>query len=610
MIVSLHSQQIFESSLTSRIANYRIQVQLDTEEKSLHGRQWLGWRNDSGITVNELWFHLYMNGFRNKSSSFLTSMPERWANLIDEEKLGGIDITHFTIDGEKNLLEEIEYIRPDDGNLHDSSLIRIPLSNPVKPGETVQIQIDFTCQLPQIIARTGYMDDFFMLGQWFPKIGVLEEGQWNCHQFFRQSEFFADFGVYQIELTLPTEYVVGATGLLLKEEIKDSLKTLNYRAEDVHDFVITAWPEYHRVVREVNGVDVILLHAPEHSGKVDRYFDIIEASLNYTADWLIPYPYPQLTLVDVPPYAYRAGGMEYPCLISCVSIWGIPSNIRIFLEEYTVHEFAHQYFYGILASNESEEPWLDEGFTSYATQKILSHIYGLNYSASTFLNLLVGAHDFRKKGYMRHPNLSITVKPSWEFKAWTYGVNTYSKPMLMLQTLENYLGSTLMDSIMSVYMERWKYKHPRTENFIDIVQEYAPQDMQWFFQQALYDSCVLDYSLETIQQKWDTSGSFYGTEITVSRLGEFVFPVEIEYTLKDGRSVLIEWEGVDSVHTLFIPGPEPVVSARVDPQQKIWLDVNWTNNSYTIRDNPTAFFRHGMKSLKFYQQILMGLFSF
>ena len=182
--------------------------------------------------------------------------------------------------------------------------------------------------------------------------------------------------------------------------------------------------------------------------------------------------------------------------------------------------------------------------------------------------------------------------------------------MLMLQTLENYLGSTLMDSIMSVYMERWKYKHPRTENFIDIVQEYAPQDMQWFFQQALYDSCVLDYSLETIQQKWDTSGSFYGTEITVSRLGEFVFPVEIEYALKGGRSVLVEWEGVDSVHTLFIPGPEPVVSARVDPQQKIWLDVNWTNNSYTMRDNPTAFFRHGMKSLKFYQQILMGLFSF
>jgi hypothetical protein len=608
--LSLHSQPIFDSPLSSRIANYKIQVQLDTKEKSLYGRQWLEWRNDSDSEVYELQFHLYMNGFRNKSSSFIASMSQRWINQINEKNLGGIDISRFTVNAETSLLEHIEYIQPDDGNPYDSSLIRIPLFNPVKPGETVQIQIDFSCKLPRIIARTGYMNDFFMLGQWFPKIGVLEDGRWNCHQFFRHSEFFADFGTYEIELTLPREFVVGGTGLLQEQEIKDSLKTLYYRAEDVHDFVITAWPGYCRVAREINGVDVILLHAPEHSGKVDRYFDVIEASLNYTAEWLMPYPYPQLTVVDVPLYALRAGGMEYPCLISCVSVWGIPGSIRIVLEEYAVHEFAHQYFYGILASNESEEPWLDEGFTTYATQKILSHIYGLNRSASTFLNVLVGAHDGRKKSYMRRPDKSITVKPSWQFKPWTYDVSTYSKPMLTLQTLENYLGSKRMDSIMAAYIQRWKFKHPRTEDFIDIVQEFAPRDMLWFFQQALYDSTVLDYSVQTISPKWDASGAFQGSNISISRLGEFIFPVEIEYTLESGRSETTEWDGVDSVYTLFVPGPDPVVSAMVDPQQKIWLDVNWTNNSNTIRDNPMAFFRHGMKSLKFYQQILWGLFSF
>jgi len=595
--------------MSSRMANYQIHAQLNTKEKSLHGRQWLEWRNNSDVMVDELQFHLYMNGFRNKSSSFFAGIPERRLKLIKEEDLGGIDILRFAIHGKEVLLDSIEYIQPDDGNSDDSTVIQVPLPEPVKPGEVVQIQINFICQLPRIIARTGYIDNFFMLGQWFPKIGVFRDGQWICHQFFRNSEFFADFGVYEIELTLPQEYVVGATGLLLKQEINDSLKTLNYRAEDVHDFVITAWPDYRKVVRELNGIDVILLYAPEHSGKVERYFDIIEASLNYTAEWLMPYPYPQLTMVDVPIYAYRAGGMEYPCLISCGSVWGTPDNIRIFLEEYTVHEFIHQYFYGILASNESEEPWLDEGFTSYATQKLLSHIYGLNRSASTFLNVLVGAHDSRKKSYMRHPDLSTTMKPSWKFKKGTYGLSTYSKPMLALQTLENYLGSSLMDSIITAYLNQWKFKHPKTKNFTDIVQEFTSQDMQWFFQQALFDSCVLDYSVKLIQQKRDASGSFFGSEIVVLRLGDFIFPVEIEYIFRDGSTVMTNWDGADSVYTLTVSGPEPVVSARVDPQQKIWLDVNWTNNSYTIRDKSTAFYRHGLKALKFYQQILLGLFS-
>jgi hypothetical protein len=609
-LFSSYGQQIFNHPLSSRVANYKIQVRLDTDSKTLYGQQWLHWRNDSNVRADELQFHLYMNGFRSKSSSFMASMSERRRNMIEEDELGSIEISRFVIDDDTNLIEKIEYIQPDDANLHDSSLIRVPLSKPVMPGDTTQIEIEFSCRLPRIIARTGYVHTFYMLGQWFPKIGVFEEGRWNSHQFFRQSEFFADFGVYDVTLSLPKNFVVGATGQLIKEEVKDSLKTLHFRAEDVHDFAITAWPDYEKMVKNINGVDVVLLYVPEHKGKVDRYFNIIEASLNFTAKWLMPYPYPQLTVVDVPLFAYEAGGMEYPTLITCASVWGIPENIRFYLEEYTVHEFVHQYFYGILASNESEEPWMDEGFTSYATQKILSHVYGLNRSASTFLNILVGAHDFRKKGYMRNPDRSITVKPSWKFKPRSYGVSTYNKPMLILQTLENYQGTAMMDSIMAAYIKRWGFKHPRTENFIDIVQEYTSQDMQWFFQSALFDSSVLDYSVEIIRQQQDSMGSFQGSEIVVSRRGDFIFPVEIEYQLAKGHTVLKEWDGIDSVYTLFIPGPEPVVSAKIDPQQKIWLDINWTNNSFTLKDNSTAFFRHWMKSLKISQQILLGLFSF
>jgi len=270
----------------------------------------------------------------------------------------------------------------------------------------------------------------------------------------------------------------------------------------------------------------------------------------------------------------------------------------------------HQYFYGILASNEAEEPWLDEGFTTYATQKILSETYGLHESLSTSLNILMGAMDGHKKSYMRRAEVIMTMKPSWDFKPGTYGVSVYGKPALMLQTLENYLGSTCMDSIMSTYIQRWKFKHPRTADFLEIVQEISNRDMHWFFEQALFDSVVLDYAVSSIQQKRDSSGVLLRTDILLRRLGNFIFPVEIEYVFADGLRAREHWDGIDSTTVISVEGPDPVVSAQVDPGQKIWLDVNWTNNSFTLKDNPRAFYRHWLKSLKLYQQFLISVCSF
>lgn len=535
----------------------------------------------------------------------------RWRlDRIEEGDLGGIDISRLIVNGQWDLSDHISYIQPDDKNPFDSTVVSISLPEQVRPDMTIRIEIEFICRLPRLIARTGYQDNFFMLGQWFPKIGVFQDGQWNCHQFFRHSEFFADFGTYDVNITLPAEYVVGSSGILLREEQKDSLKLLSFRAEDVHDFAFTAWPEYRQIKKTVNAVEVILLYAPEHSSKVSRYFDIIEFALGYTANWLMPYPYPQLTLVDVPLYAFEAGGMEYPALITCQSMWGIPENVKWFLEECTLHEFLHQYFYGILASNEAEEPWLDEGLTSYATKKILSERYGLHRSASTFLNILVGAFDGAKKNYMGSPDVSITMKPSWAFKPGTYYLSVYSKPMLMLQTLENILGTVRMDSIMNSYIRSWKFKHPRTRDFLEIVHQNSFRDMRKFFQQALYDSVVLDYSVVSVLHKWDDKGELLGTDITFKRLGDFICPVEIAYTYAAGQTVLSEWNGMDSMLVLSIGGPDPVISAQVDPEHKIWLDVNWTNNSYAVKENPLAFYRHWLKALKMYQQVLIGFFGF
>jgi hypothetical protein len=615
----LTAQVIFRSPLSPRIANYKIDAILNTRDKKIEAHEQLTWENSSAIPVTELRFHLYMNAFRNKESTFLRDIESRHRRirLIKEHVLGGIDLNRIILNGNTDLTGKIEFIQPDDGNVHDSTVIRILLPTPVQPRRTVTLDIDFQTRLPRIIARTGYNHDYFLIGQWFPKIGVWQDGKWNCHQFHINSEFFADFGVYQVNLTLPQKYVVGATGILLDKQSNDSLKTLSFRAEDVHDFAITAWPNFRREERTINGINVVLLYAPEHARNVERYFSTISGTMNYLGNWLMPYPYPNLTMVDVPLFAFLSSGMEYPCFITCGSIWGVPRDIRLFPEEVTIHEFSHQYFYGILATNEFEEPWLDEGFTSYATLNVMDELFGLHTSLSTFLNINRGELDSYRKAYINRPNLDFVVKPSWDFKLGGYGTFSYGKPALILKTMENYLGQETMTQGLREYLARWKFKHPQTGDFLQVVQEISPDMPENYFDQALYGTEVLDYSVERVSCKKvtkpegnDTITSQYQCTIDVRRRGTFIFPVEIAAIFADGDTVLVPWDGKDPYKVVTLIHSAEIKSATVDPHQKIWLDVNWTNNSRIMGEEELVSHRHWLQALKLVQQMFVSIFSF
>jgi hypothetical protein len=496
--------------------------------------------------------------------------------------------------------------------------MKVKLPQPVRAGEEISIEMDFKCKLPKIIARTGYSDDFFLLGQWFPKIGVFQNGEWHCHQLFPNSEFFADFGNYEVELTLPVQYITGATGILLREESGDSLKTLYYRAEDVHDFAIVAWPEFNQEIRVVEGTRVILLYAPEHSAQRERYMKAINAAIRYFNNWLSPYPYPQLTVVDLPLHALRAGGMEYPCFITGGAIWGFPTEFRQFPEEVTIHEYAHQYFYGILASNEAEEPWLDEGFTCYADLKVMNHTYGKSASLSELFDIQISQIDEYKRSYLRHPDLDSVRKASWDFRRRAYGVNTYSKPALILHTLENFLGQAAMDTIMKIYYKKWQFRHPRTGDFLSLVDSISGRDMGWYFDQALLSTKILDYAVDSlsceetviIDSAISSAISKYHNRVVIKRLGDFIFPVEIACFFENGDTLQQNWDGTDSIYVLDYYSTSRIREAQVDPEQKVWLDLNWSNNSMMRKKNYFATIRHWMQVMKFYQQGLLGVLFF
>ncbi len=262
--LNLFSQTIFKTPLSERVANYDIDVKLDVDKKMLYGDEKIIWKNITKNPTNELQFHLYLNAFKSNNSTFNTkSSGRRHKEKLTSEENGWTNIKSLKIASEE-LAGKIKFIQPDDNNTSDSTVIVVPLSKEIIPGETLEIEIKFEAKLPKVYARTGYKDKFFMVGQWFPKLGVLEDKGWNCHQFHANSEFFADFGVYDVNITVPKEYVVGASGIRVDSVVTDSLLTYRYHAEDIHDFAWTASTYFLKETRQVRGVEVELLYQSEH----------------------------------------------------------------------------------------------------------------------------------------------------------------------------------------------------------------------------------------------------------------------------------------------------------------------------------------------------------
>ena len=227
-----------------------------------------------------------------------------------------------------------------------------------------------------------------MIGQWFPKVGVWWKNAWNCHQFHADSEFFADFGTFDVNLTVPQNEILGAGGDLVSSvNNSDGTKSAKFHSEDVHDFSWTASPDYTVIEDSWTGsagpVKLHLLMSPGHMASAPRYMQALKGTLAWYDKNIGPYPYDRVTTVDPPHGAFNAGGMEYPTLITAGTNWYMPKGV-LAPEDVVNHEFGHQYWYGMVATNEFEEAWLDEGINSYVEAKSMAAIYGQNTSIVNF----------------------------------------------------------------------------------------------------------------------------------------------------------------------------------------------------------------------------------
>jgi hypothetical protein len=631
---------------SDRIVHYKMNVKLDTATNIISGWEELTWRNTSGRALDEFPFHLYHNAWKNTLSTFAREAggefgrPNMKASDYGYTNVKSIKILPDGYYQETDIKNTFKYIQPDDNNHDDQTVFQVTAPKPVPDGKSITFRIEFETKQPLPIARTGAIRNYHFVAQWFPKIGVWWKGAWNCHQFHRTSEFFADYGVYDVSITVPSRYIVGATGgePVTTKENEDGTKTLTFHQEDVHDFAWTAFPDFIRVVRTfshttlepgenpryhhpLKEVKVILLLQPHHRILEERYFNAVFKTLQYYGEWYGEYPYDYLTVVD-PANDSRSGGMEYPTLFTGGTNYFSPIEASS-PEGVTVHECGHQWWYGMVGNNEFEEAWLDEGFNTYSTDKVLNTGWkpfhavryffgGVGAGTSVGIPLVSQEGTYGRETGSNTLLRSLGKNDSMARKAWeydnSYRINAYTKPALSLYTLERYLGEDLMYRVMRTYHYQYRFKHPTSKDFINTVNEVVGKDMTWFFNQTWYSSNLFDYSIEEVSSQLKQPGkgifnfngqvssdssiasgaerrdSIYVSEVVVKREGEAVFPVEVLVVFQNGEEVREQWDGQYRWIRYHYEKPTKLKYAIVDPDMKLPMDVNYNNNSKVLRE--------------------------
>lgn len=621
--------------VSPRNASYSIDADLDTVKRTLTGREVITWRNIQPVATDDIRLHLYYNAWRNTQSTFLreTRLGGRGGGQglagRGDQDWASIDVTAIRLLGAGaappiDLTAAAQFIAPDDGNKDDRTMLSVPLPTKAMPGATVNLAVEWTLHIPPAFARTGAIDSFFFLAQWFPKVAVLQAHGWTSHQFHAGTEFFSDYGSYDVRLTVPNGWTVGASGTPQPvQHPRDGMTTHRFIQDDIHDFAWTTSPRFIDLHERFDDpklppVDMRLLLQPEHADQAARHFASARVALKYYGDWYGPYPYGHLTIVD-PAWQSGADGMEYPTLITAGTHWLAPAGVNE-PEDVVVHEAGHQWWYGLVGSDEFDHALLDEGFNTFSTARALEAAYPTFFHSDRFF------HDFvpwvyrdvveprenagdRLNGYRINAKSDVPSTPSWRYAPRSGGAITYNKTSVWLHTLERMIGWPTLQRIMATYFDRYRFKHPLPEDFFAVANEISSevrgQDLTWFFDEVYRSADVFDYGIQNLTSQRVTisgyiettsgqrrvvdeqsRGDNYQTNVFVSRYGEAIFPVDVVTTFEDGSQAKEHWDGRARWTRYTYERPSRAVSAQVDPDRVLLLDVNYTNNSFTL--NPSA----------------------
>jgi hypothetical protein len=565
------------------VVDYTLRATLDPARHTIAGAGTIHWRNTSDVPARELWLHLYMNAFKNDRSAYLrervggrgSAAPEGYGS-IELRKLalcaaapplgpGGARTGSAPAGPGIDLLPGVEIHRPGDDDETDA---RVPLPVEVAPGAAIDLEVAFDDALPVVVERTGYRGTFHMVGQWFPKIARLErDGTWAHFPFHHLSEFYADFGTYDVTLDVPEAYTLGATGPAVESRVEGGRRIERHLQADVHDFAWTAWDRWQTLRETIEGVDVKVLYPPGFGAVAQRDLAAVRFALPYEGARYGAYPYSVLTVVHPQDNASEAGGMEYPTLITSDGPWLTPSTVRA-PEIVTVHELGHQWFYGLVATNEAAWPFLDEGLNQFAETDAMARWQGPG-SAADLWGLRVS--DAALQAVDGNPGVQDepVAKPANAFSTGAnYGRLVYARTASVMDTLLRVYGDDAVLGALGRYTRRYRFAHPGPEEFLAVFGAAMGAPVEATLRTALFDKGWVDYAIDQVE-----TGS-----VIVRRRGTLAFPVEVELVLEDGSTRRERWDGDGESKTITLAGPGAIRGAIVDPDRRVTIDANLENN--------------------------------
>ena len=626
-ITMLSSQ---EKEYFQQEVNYQIDVSLNDEDHTLSAYEKIEYKNNSPDELTFIWFHIWPNAYKDDSTAYAKQAGPR-SSFAKSDSLdrGFIDSLDFKVNG-----KQVKW------TLHPEwiDVVKIELNEVLKPGQTINIETPFFVKIPKVFSRLGHTGKHYEITQWYPKPAVYDKKGWHPMPYLNQGEFYSEFGTFDVKITLPKDYKVMATGDLVngeeeyawlkgltaftdslnslsKDELKkwikksqktksvenrpnarsstSEFKTLHFRQTNVHDFAWFADKKWLVQKGELSlpsrpePITLWSFYLPKNAELWRNSIEYLHDSGYWFSKYYGDYPYNHITAVDGDLSA--GGGMEYP---NITVIATMPS--KHLLELVIMHEVGHNWFYGIIGSNERYHTWMDEGLNDYSNIRYWEDKYKGENERFVVLELVqdrLGIAKNMKYSWFSYLQYALSAKnknvqplnlKADEYTGANYGLN-YSKTGVFTRFLHHYLGNEKMDEIMKAYYEKWKYKHPYPEDFEMVFKDKTDKDLTWYFDGVFNTTNYIDFS---IRKK--------GRTYLVSNHGTMSSPVEIVFYGKDQQEIERVWlENVEN--NAEIKSPEKALYAVIDPDE-FMPDVKRENNStkssirlHWVWDQPTYY---------------------
>ena len=579
---------------------YQINANMDVAANLVTGREKVTYWNNSPDTLGRIFIHLYWNAFQPNS------MMDQRSQALGKVVLGYDKNNKEVVDWDSRVTDRISKLKPDEIGFQrvqyvkiagkaqrlteHETILEVTLDKPLLPKSQTIFDIAFEAQVPVQVRRSGRDNAEgirYSMSQWYPKIAEYDYQGWNANPYIAR-EFYGIWGDYDVTITIPKAYTIAATGTLVnKSAISDQqISKWQFTAANVHDFVWAADTAYKVITRQpANGPLISVAYkkvdSVEHAWQM--LADTMALAYPYIAKTFGPYPWKNYTFIQG-----GDGGMEYP-MATLIKGPGIGT---------ATHEWMHSWYQGMMGTNESLYPWMDEGFTSYADSRVQGYLrqnpgFWWEGAYKSYINLVKSGREEPMSTHADHYNTN-----------YAYSIASYGKGAVFLAQLGYIVGNETLDKILLEYYRQWRFKHPNPNDFIRVAEKLSNIELQWYKEYWVYTTKTIDYAVGDINL---VGGK---TQVTIRRLGDMPMPIDVLVTYKDGSKEFHyipmnlmygskpssdgvagakwveheEWKWTQNDYQVVLGGKiTDIKSIQIDPSLRL-ADVNRGNNNLVVPD--------------------------